>query len=1361
MILDDLTSLRNLKHMVSYAAENYGSDPFCTWKTPDGVTSRSYAQFYADTQALSRFFIANDLQGAHAAIIAANSYAWLTAYFGTVGCGSVAVPLAANETPEQLCRLVDFADCKVVFLDTNHLPLVPLLRKNAPQVRTIILLDGEGSDDVLSLDSLLSQYAGTYSTEPDGDKLCSILFTSGTTGFPKGVMLTHRNFVLSATSVHVACPTHTLLCVLPLSHAFCFTAIITKGIVHGKEIFINDSLPNLMQNIRLFKPESMAVVPQLAKKLMFGALQFAQSRPDLTEEQAVKAFFGGNIIDVISGGAPLEAELAIRFEQTGVPVLNGYGMTECAPIIANNATYMHRAGSVGKPIPCMDAVIRNGELLVKGPTVFCGYYKEPELTAEAFTKDGYFKTGDLARFDNDGFLYLTGRSKNLILLDNGENVSAEQLEDQFGNEKAVKEVVCYGEGNAIIAEVFLDAAYLKEHNINDPDSYMIEVLQRVNKNLAAFQRISRFVIRTVPFPRNASMKIIRSGNHTKAQRRITPPQTPTQKKVCSTCAQILLLDEVGIEDNFFALGGSSLSAVEFAVALNIEQQLVYDHPFLGLLADAIDAMEKHGDNAEDLLVNDWIKETRGGKRTGYAQHVLLTGATGFLGAHVLLQLLQHDVHVHVLVRSKERFLRRAGYYFDDLPLAGVDVIIGDIEKPQFGLSDEGYAMLAKRIDTVIHTAANVHHAGDYSDLARTNVQGTQHVIDFCRAADAVLNHVSTTSLHGAGTVIEDRKDASFDETTLYIGQHYVDNVYIHSKFEAERAVLKARKDGLCANIFRMGNLTWRIDDGRFQPNSDDNGFLHRVRAILKMGIVNDNMDKYPMDLTAIDEAAEAVTLLALSADVNEIYHIINPNYLPTRDLFRLLNVPCREVSTAETIETVMANTEDRDIHVFEFYSLISARSENVYVGTDATVEALKRHGFKWSVIDSDYLKKGDHCLGFTAYQKVPMRQTGGTMTYIQKLFLGVLRDAQLPAQETIDRPGCIAVLPDYAAKLSMQHPLVITFPHALSMPQVNEALKALPAYSVFTDLPGEPTLKDADKALALYRADHCDGVIAIGGGSVLDVSKITALRAGNPEAATDDICKIDSKANRCVPFIAAPTTAGTGSEVTLFAVIGDEEGKKKPFASTKFLPDVILLDAALTSSVPKATTAFSGIDALSHIIEASASLYAPTFREDLKAAPAAAAAIFRSLPCVVDHPDHLDARAQMLTASHHAGIAFRRASTGYVHAIAHRLGEIYHLPHGLAIAAVLPFVLRASRPYTDAALAELAGACGLEPDADAFLNAIDMLIAKTGIDCSSVKVQPEDLGEIIRKTQDEARITGYPRPFSDDQLRKMITENLI
>ena len=1360
MILEDLTKLRSLKHMVDYAAENYGGDPFVTWKTPDGIVSRTYVQFKADTEALGRFFAANDLLGAHAAIIAANSYAWLTAYFGTANCGSVAVPLAANETPEQLCRLVDFADCAVVFLDKAHAGLVPLLKEKAPQVRLVIFLDEAGADDALLLQDILTRHAGIYPEEPDGDTMCAILFTSGTTGFPKGVMLTHRNFVLSATSVHVTCPTHTLLCVLPLSHAFCFTAIITKGIAKGKEIFMNDSLPNLLDNIRLFRAESMAVVPQLAKKLMFGALKYAEARSDLTEEQAVKAFFGGKIIDIISGGAPLEPELAIRFEKTGVPVLNGYGMTECAPIIANNATFCHRAGSVGKPIPCMDAIIRSGELLVKGPTVFKGYYKNDEATAEAFTEDGYFKTGDLGYFDNDGFLYLTGRSKNLILLDNGENVSAEQLEDRFANEHAVKEVVCYGEGNAIVAEVFPDAEFLKTNGIDDLDAYMIDVLQRVNSGLAAFQRISRYVIRPVPFKRNASMKIIRNFEHTKASRKITPPATPTQKKVCAAAADLLMIDEVGVDDNFFALGGSSLTAVEFALALNIEPQLVYDKPFLGLLAEAIDTLHENSNAENEDAVNDLIRSTRGGIRSDKAQNILLTGATGFLGAHVLRELLKNNVTVFALVRSRERFLRRMAYYFGDLDVSTVQTVIGDVEKSDLGLTPELYASLAEKVDTVIHTAANVHHAGDYADLARTNVEGTKHVIAFAQTAHAVLQHTSTTSLHGAGTVIEDHKDADFDETTLYIGQHYADNVYIHSKYEAERAVLQARKAGLAANIFRMGNLTWRQSDGMFQPNGADNGFLHRVRSILKLGLVNDNMDKYPMDLTAIDEAAAAVTALALGPAVNEIYHIINPYYLPTRELFRLLGMPCREASTAETIETVAANTADRDVHVFEFYSLISARSENVELHCDFTVNALRDCGFSWTAPDARYLRLKDHCLGFDAYVPQPMRTTGGTMTYIQKLFLGVLRDAELPQIETVTTPGCIKELPRFAATLSMRRPLVLTFGHALRLQAVNDALATLESYEVCTAAAGEPSLADADRLLKTYADAHCDGVIAIGGGSVLDLAKITALRAGNLGASIDDICKIDSKANRCVPFIAVPTTAGTGSEATLFAVITDEENKKKAFASTKFLPDVVLLDAALTLSVPKKTTAYTAIDALSHLVEAAVSLYAPAFRDDVAEAPQTAAEIFRALPRALADPQDLAARQTLLLASHKAGFAFRRTGTGYIHAVAHRLGEFYHLPHGYAIAAVFSAVLRASRPYVDKPLSVFAAACGCGSSADDFLAAADRLIADAGIDIGQVRVGTEDLDEIVRKAQDEAKVVGYPKPFSDNVLRQLIKDTL-
>ena len=685
----------------------------------------------------------------------------------------------------------------------------------------------------------------------------------------------------------------------------------------------------------------------------------------------------------------------------------------------------------------------------------------------------------------------------------------------------------------------------------------------------------------------------------------------------------------------------------------------------------------------------------------------------------------------------------------------MDVIIGDIEKPQFGLSDEGYAVLAKRIDTVIHTAANVHHAGDYSDLARTNVQGTQHVIDFCRAAEAVLNHVSTTSLHGAGTVIEDRKDASFDETTLYIGQHYVDNVYIHSKFEAERAVLKARKDGLCANIFRMGNLTWRIDDGRFQPNSDDNGFLHRLHAILKLGVYHENMDKYPMDLTPVDECARGYVLLALSGVENHIFHMFNQHFLDVRDLFRLLGREWRFASTAETIEICNANLTDRDIHVYMFYMLISGRSSEVEMINRRTVKRLKKLGFAWSEPDLHYLTVG----GNLAYSPVMLKPAGrgGAITPIGKLTLSVLKNARPKEAQRIVGENSVLLIENALKERGLAKPLIITVP--FEMPTVKALISRLGDVPVFTDIAAEPTVGDTTNALRVYVGNGCDCVVGIGGGSVLDVSKITALRAANPGAFVEDIARLDSECAPAVPLILAPTTAGTGSEASLFAVATEEEkNKKRPFTSDKFLPDVIVLDPVLTETVPRMGTALTGIDALSHAVEAYLSLFGAAFPEDVAFAPGAAKNVFDTLETCVNDPHNLVARSDMQQAAYYAGKSFGRAGTGYIHAIAHRFGEFYHVPHGLAIAAAFAPVLKAYLPFAADKMAAFAKACGVGETAEDLIKAVEGLIGRLGIDIRSIPYNDADCFEIARKAQEEAKLVGYPRFFTDAEVRTLVSD---
>ncbi len=1372
MIREDLTTLKNLNEMVRYGAENFGERNFLEYKNPDGtIAAKTYAQFKAACDSACLWLTERGLDGAHIALVGPTSFEWITGYFAAAMTGGAAVPLAPSETDEMNCRLMEFADVSVFAFDKKHESLYRLAKETVSSIKLFVSLDNTASDeDVVNFNDLLS-LSGDYTGDPDPDTMCAIVFTSGTTGFPKGVMSSHKNMIYSATSVHVACPTTRMFCCLPIHHSFCFTANITKSIVRGKTVCVNDSLANLVSDLHLFKPDSIVAVPQIVKKLMGGAIKFAASKPELPEEKAANMFLGGNIIDVISGGAPLEAAANARFNATGILVLNGYGMTECSPVIANNAVGCFRHGSVGKPIPCMQVKIENGEILVKGPSVMLGYYKNPEATKEAFTEDGFLHTGDLGHFDDDGFLYVTGRCKNLILLENGENVSAEMLEEQFANEPLVQEVICYGENGTICAEVYLNKTFIAEQGITDENEAMTALLMRINEKLASYQRISTFKIRPVPFERTSSSKIKRSSKMDAVKKEIVEPATDTERKVCRAIKELLQLPEVSVTDNFFAIGGDSLSAMELAVSLNISAQLIYDKPFLNKLAEEIDAAQnKQSDKLDG--VNDIIKATAhtGKKHSGY-KCALLTGATGFLGVHILKKLIDSGVETYCLVRSREKLDNQLKFYFTDFDSPLIHAVTGDIEKDKLGLSDEKYAELADKVDTVFHVAANVHHAGDYADLERTNVTGTKHVIDFAKAADAVLQHTSTVSVHGAATVKQTKCKSVFDESVLDIGQRYTDNVYIHSKYCAEQLVLAARKDGLEANIYRIGNLTWRASDGKFQKNSDDNGFLRRVHAMLKLGLVNENMDKYPTDLTAVDECADAYVRLALTGNVNEIYHMINPNFLETEEMFLSLDVPFRRVSTQETVETVFANTDDRDIHVYMFYLIISGRSANIEMDNSYTVSRLSEVGFTWGKPDKAYLTVSDsadrpngHCLNFTPCKLKPMRETGGVLNPIQKLTLGVMHDAKFIDSTLLHGDKALDELKTEIQKAKVQKPMFILFPGAEKIGKIASFVSSVSASPVlFSGISAEPTTENTDEALAVYFDNGCDGIVAVGGGSVLDTAKITALRASNRDEEIDDICKIDSLASPCVPLFAVPTTSGTGSEVTAFSVIIDtEENKKKPFVSDRFQPLAVALDPSLTVSVPPMSTAYTGIDALSHAVEAAVSSFASSFPEDKAYCAKAAKRILHSLKKAYDCPSDLSSRDEMQLASYEAGLAFRRIGTGYIHAVAHRLGEFYHTPHGQAIAAVFVPVLRASLPCCEKALSELAKECAIadsdsdKENAEVFLAAVESLIASFGIKATDIPLDESGLDEIVRRAQEEAKLMGAPKPFSDEALRKLI-----
>ncbi|MBQ7637577.1 MAG: iron-containing alcohol dehydrogenase [Clostridia bacterium] len=1354
----DMTTMRNFKHLVDFCAENYGDVHFMEYKTPGGVESKTYADLKRCADAFSLFLISKGLKGSHIALIGGASFNWAAAFMGAADCSCAVVPLAPAETDEMNVKLIEFADCEAFVFDSKHLSLFERVKSERPKVRLFVSVDDSGNGNAPDISGIFTEYAGDYNEEPRGDDLCAIMFTSGTTGFPKGVMLTHNNFIATGTWVHEAYPTQRMMGALPFHHAFGLTGNITKTMVNARTLCLNDNLQNLFADFRLYKPNGMLAVPQMIKYMMNGGFRYAKAHPELTEQEAFKEFFGGAFTVISSGSAPLDKDLNDRYNATGVGVYNGYGMTECAPIVANNVGAFYKSGSVGRLIPCMRAKIDDGEILLKGPNVMKGYYKNPEATAEAFTSDGWFKTGDLGYLDGDGYLFITGRRKNLILLDNGENVSAEFLEDKLSRDPVIKECVAYGDNGAIYAEVFPDKDMAAASGVADVKAHVEAFVEKVNGELADFQRIRGVVLRDVPFEKTASQKIKRDVVRSKAKRELVLPSNRAERRVYQAVEEILGTSDISMADDFFTVGGNSLNTTELAVALNLSPQAVYDSPVLSDLAIKADAVSAKEADDRVKNINGIIASTKTDETVSGCKSVLLTGSTGFLGVHILKELVEAGKTVYCLVRDEKRLYSNIKYYFGDFVSPRIIPVTGNIEAKDLGLGD-GYNDLASVIDTVFHVAANVHHAGDYADLERTNVQGTRNVIDFCFRANAVLQHTSTVSVHGAATVIEQTENAVFSEDILDIGQRFTDNVYIHSKYKAEEEVLLARSRGLKANIYRIGNLTWRTSDGVFQRNSSDNGFLHRVRAILKLGVYHENMDKYPMDLTAVDECARAYVLLALSGRINRIYHMFNHNFLDVRDMFRMLNVPWRFASTAETIEIMNRNLDDRDIHVYMFYMMISGRSSEVKMINDQTAAELKSLGFTWSVPDRGYLTVSNdgsrgQCLDFAPVELRPAVQSGG-ITPIGRITLGVLRNAETRQPETLSGENSVLKIKDALLSRGLKKPLFITVPFEIE--SVKKLISQFENAPVFTDIAAEPAVSDTDNALGLYLTNGCDCVVGIGGGSVLDTAKITALRAANPESFVEDIARLDSECAPAVPLALAPTTAGTGSEATLFAVATeDEKNKKRPFTSDKFLPDIVALDPVLTVSVPKMSTAFTGIDALSHAVESHLSLFAPFFPEDTALAPEAVKAVFDNLETAFSEPKNIRARDAMLNAAHVAGKSFGRAGTGYIHAIAHRFGEFYHVPHGLAIAAAFTPVLRAYLPYASEKMAELARCIGVGTDAGSFIDAVDALITRLGINKYSIPYDPADCFEIARKAQEEAKLVGYPRFFTDAEVRELV-----
>ena len=470
------------------------------------IESKSYTQLKDDSERFSAALAALGEQGKHIAIIGPTSYSWVVTYFGTVDSGSVAVPLDANLPDADLCELIDRADVTTLVYDEAKAGVAELAAKQCSALKHIICMGvPEGIAGAHAMWELLGAQSAGFDYAPKPEQLATIMFTSGTTGKSKGVMLTHRNLAENATCLDMGLePGMVIMSVLPIHHAYCLSMDILKGISVGSIICINDSLLRVAKNIKLFEPNMILMVPlmieTLAKKLEEAALIPAP---------LIKAkVFGKQFHTVCSGGAYLNPAYIKLFQKYGIAIWQGYGMTECAPVISTNFGEQIKEGSVGKLMPNCEAKVVDEELWVKGSSVMQGYYKMPKETEDTLD-DGWLKTGDLGYVDEDGFVFLTGRKKNLIITPNGENVSPEEIENRLGENRLVQEVLVRESEGAIEAEIFPDYEYAGKKKIKDIPAALQKIIDEYNQGAPLYKRVFRLKVRETEFEKNTTKKIKR------------------------------------------------------------------------------------------------------------------------------------------------------------------------------------------------------------------------------------------------------------------------------------------------------------------------------------------------------------------------------------------------------------------------------------------------------------------------------------------------------------------------------------------------------------------------------------------------------------------------------------------------------------------------------------------------------------------------------------------------------------------------------------------------------------------------------------------------------------------------------------
>lgn len=823
-----------------------------------------------------------------------------------------------------------------------------------------------------------------------------MIYTSGSTGKPKGVMIEHRNLLNLIEYVRMSRNT-TLDDVVAEFASFCFDASVLDlfaPLTAGAVLYIlpEDIRKDAVAVGRFIKDEKIttATFPTQMGELVTELLDDAPYLKFVTLGGEKFKHYRSRTYQMINGYGPTEdtvssTEFRVDRQYDNIPI--GKSQRNVRSYIVDSELHRLPVGA-------------SGELCHAGRQIARGYHNLPEKTASVFVENPFsvcdddrrlYRTGDMVRMKGDGNIEYIGRIDSQVKI-RGYRVELGEIEGamlKHGQVKNTAVTVIEKGGNKYIA------AYYTGESIPD------EQLKTFLEPLLPDYMMPSFFVRIDEMPVTPGGKIDKKAlplpEIATKNTSYVEPVTGVQRELCEIFEKALGTEKVGIEDNFFDLGGSSLTASKVAVMclsknISIVYADIFKYPTIRELAAVVDDSAAFDNAQSGKEFSDYNYNRIQSVISGNAEEnvdritkeqmgdIMITGATGFLGIHVLKAYLDHyDGKVYCLVRKgayespEKRMMHMLMYYFDhpyeELFEERIICVDGDITSKE---QVEGF--FAYKFHTLINCAACVKHFAADDVLEKINVQGVENLIDFCKNNGRRLIQISTVSVAGEGSDGTPPMSRVFCENDLYIGQN-ITNEYIRTKFLAERAVLEAVSGGLDGKIIRVGNLMSRDSDGEFQINFITNGFLRSLRGYKAVG-------KFPIsgmhevtEFSPIDSTALAVLKLVQTDRRFTVFHACNSHHIYMADLiYAMRNYGfeidiVRDEDFEEAVKEFAKNTKDSDA-VSGLIAYTSHNEEDIYTmeySNRFTAQVLYRLDYKWPVTDDRYLESAIEALDRLAF----------------------------------------------------------------------------------------------------------------------------------------------------------------------------------------------------------------------------------------------------------------------------------------------------------------------------------------------------------------------------------------------------------